>query len=409
MARDATCVEQTLRNILLVQYFCQARGIPAIATCDLVDSLFNDAVRGNPSLGPLLEQIDPDFLSPLRIWSVDGDRAQDNGHAGPLRHDRFARALLEIQLENEGLKNVETSASKPADASAPSSAASPGDVNGDPDDQVRQFYNDLPFNHWRDAESAAESLRQSNALDAYPDLQRLLDAGGVRRVVECGCGAGWLACSLALHHDVQVTAVDFSSSALARARQVAALLGVAERVRFLEHDLRTLELQEPVDLVISLGVLHHTVDARSAFRSITAYAGSGGHLYVGLYHRPGREPFLRHFRQLAVAAGEEAALDAFRQMAEAWSEDEEHLRSWFRDQVLHPQESQHTLREVHGWLDEGGLELLSTSLNRFAPFTNIEALFDLEEGYRQRSEDALQEGRFFPGFFTILSRRPASR
>lgn len=401
LERDATCVEQTLRNILLVQYFCQARGIPAIATCDLVDSLFNDAVRGNASLGPLLSQIDPNFLSPLRIWSVDGDRAQDNGHAGPLRHDRFARTLLEDHLQAEV-----TLSSVSHDLGTPS----PSDVGDtDPDDRVRRFYDDLPFNHWRDAESAARSIRQSNALDAYPDLQRLLETGEVRQVLECGCGAGWLACSLALHHDVQVTAVDFSSSALARARQVAAVLGVEDRVRFVEHDLRTLELETPVDLVISLGVLHHTVDAEDAFHRIAAYTKPDGHLYVGLYHRPGREPFLRYFRQLAVAGGEEAALDAFRVMAQDWSEDEEHLRSWFRDQVLHPQESQHTLQEVLGWLGEVGGELLSTSINRFAAFETVEELFDLEEGYRERSETALQEGRFFPGFFTFLLRLQGRR
>lgn len=401
LQRDATCIEQTLRDILLVQYFCRARGIAAVATCDLVDSLFNEAVRSNATLGPLLAQIDSQFLNPLRIWSVDGDRAEDSGHAGPLRHDRFARALLEAHLQGSSVAEL-------GDSDATESKAVSQELV-DSDDRVRRFYNDLPFNHWRDADSAARSIRRSNALEAYPDLQRLLAAGEVHQVLECGCGAGWLACSLALHYDVQVTAVDFSSSALARARQVATVLGVHDRVRFIEHDLRTLELDAPVDLVISLGVLHHTVDARDAFRRVAAYVRPGGHLYVGLYHRPGREPFLHHFRRLAAAAGEGTALDAFRDMAQEWSEDEEHLRSWFRDQVLHPQESQHTLREVFDWLNEADVELLSTSINRFKPFASVEELLVLEDGYRRRSEAALEEGRFFPGFFTFLGRSQGMR
>ena len=82
------------------------------------------------------------------------------------------------------------------------------------------------------------------------------------------------------------------------------------------------------------------------------------------------------------------------------------LKSWFRDQVLHPHETQHTLREVCGWLAEHGLSLSSTSINRFEPIENVDSLFALEQTFGERSRQAnLTEGRYYPGFFTVLAGR----
>ena len=42
------------------------------------------------------------------------------------------------------------------------------------------------------------------------------------------------------------------------------------------------------------------------------------------------------------------------------------LRSWFRDQVLHPHETQHTLEEMLPVIMDAGMKMVSTSVNRFA-------------------------------------------
>lgn len=393
VSRDATCLEDTLRNVLLVQYFCRARGIPAMATCDLVDALYNDGVRGHGSLGPLLAQIDPEFLTRLRIWSVEGDQAEDQGHAGAARHERFARVLLGIHRDGGGGLDL---------SAAPHRAIPAAPVDGA---AVRSFYDELPFNHWGDLSAAVDSVVAPGALDAYPDLKGLFQNKTVRRVVECGCGGGWLATTLAVHHGVEVTAIDFSSHALTRARELAATLGVEDRVRCFERDLTTLELDEPFDLMVSLGVLHHTADPEGTCRQVCKTVGDGGFVYLGLYHEPGRKVFLERLRSLVAARGEDHAFETFRHLARDLSDDEVHLRSWFRDQVLHPLESQHTLRQVSGWLDRAGFEILSTSINRFAPFDRLEDVWALESAYEERARQALDGGRFFPGFFTVLARR----
>ncbi len=383
---DATCVLDGLRNLLLVQYFCRSEGIRLVATCEHIEALDSPAVCGDATLGPLMACLDPEVLCGFGIWSVEGDRIGD--HAGPRRHDRFAREMFAFYRESAG----DTPPAPPPRPREP--------VDEDP---VRLFYQELPFNHFESAAAAAQSLADNPIPEAYPDLHRLL-CSGVRRLADCGCGTGWLSSTLARHYEVEVTGIDFTPRALERAREVADQLGVADRARFVEADLMELRQDEQFDLVVSLGALHHTADPRRAFDNVQRLARPGGHVYLGLYHQAGRTVFLEHFRRILDAEGEEAALAEFRRLQpELW--DDEHLRSWFRDQVLHPRETRHTLREVVQWLAADGLELVSTSLNRFRRFADLEALYALEAGYEARSRRALKQGRYFPGFFTVLARQ----
>lgn len=289
---------------------------------------------------------------------------------------------------------------------------SPGEPAGDPaprppvGEAVRSFYDALPFNHWSTVEAAKGAILENPIRHVYPDLHRLLGRRDVHRVVEFGCGTGWLACSLARHYGASITAVDFSATALQRAAALARELGVADCVTFLRRDLFDDLPAGGCDLVVSLGVLHHTGAARRAFGHILRAARTGGYVHLGLYHEPGRRVFLDLFAGLLAGQGETAAFERFAELAGTRGSDPEHLRSWFRDQVLHPHETQHTLREVAGWLDEEGLTLCSTSINRFQAFGDRDRLFALEAGYAALSHQAnVVEGRLFPGFFTVLAQR----
>jgi len=271
-------------------------------------------------------------------------------------------------------------------------------------DRVRDFYRDMPFNFYSDAGVAADSIAR-NPIAAYPDLDALLEEDEIASVLELGCGAGWAANTMASRYGKRVTAVDFTAPALDRARDVAGRLDISDRVDFVESDLFAFESAAPFDLVVSIGVLHHTRDCRAAFAHAARMVAPGGFLFVGLYHLYGRRPFLDLYRGICAREGEDAAFARFRDCAETLS-DETHLRSWFRDQVLHPHETQHTLAEVWQWLDDEGLALLSTNLNRYGEVDDRTALQTQERTQEalsvQRNRD---EGRFFPGFFTVLAQR----
>ena len=276
-------------------------------------------------------------------------------------------------------------------------------------EEVRAFYATMPFNFHGSVEVAVESIRANQVRETYPDLHALLESGSVGSVLEIGCGAGWLANSLALHYGVRVTAVDFCGQAVERAREVAGALGTAGQAEFIECDLFEYEHGAPVDLVISLGVLHVTGRCEEAFHHVRQFVGEGKYIYIGLYHEPGRRVFLDMFHAIIESEGEEAAFRRYRDLDVLHAADETMARSWFRDQVIHPHETLHTLRETCGWLAATDLSLRSTSVNRFAPFGDVTELFELELEFAELSRKAnCEEGRFFPGYFTFLAVRALS-
>jgi hypothetical protein len=160
------------------------------------------------------------------------------------------------------------------------------------------------------------------------------------------------------------------------------------------------------DVIVSIGALHHTGDCHGAIRRLaTDLLAPGGHFFIGLYHLHGRAPFLAHFEALrAQGADDDALFNAYRRLHPNIT-DETHLRSWFRDQVLHPHETQHTLAEMLPVLREAGLELTATSLNSFAPIDDLPAVLASEVAQRDVAIKRLQEGRYFPGFFLLLARK----
>jgi SAM-dependent methyltransferase len=96
-----------------------------------------------------------------------------------------------------------------------------------------------------------------------PELRRLLDAGEVSpathpRAIDLGCGTGANVVELAAR-GFDATGVDFSTVALAKARQRARDAGVEGRCRFLEVDLTAPALPAsvhgPYDLLLDFGTL----------------------------------------------------------------------------------------------------------------------------------------------------------
>ena len=274
---------------------------------------------------------------------------------------------------------------------------------------VRDFYEGMPFNYYSSAAAAAARLRVNPLPSACPDLHELLSSGQVRSVLDFGCGAGWLVNTVARHYGITATGVDFTGKAIARARAVSRRLRTSDLAAFVVGDLFAFE-GAPADLVTCVGVLHHTRSAREGFERIQRFVAPGKCIYLGLYHLYGRKPFLDLFRDLVSREGEDAAFRRYAALDSSRRGDRVHRRSWFRDQVLHPHESSHTFAEVAAWLAGAGFETERTSINRFEPFDRIETLLDAERGYEEISRRAnLVEGRYFPGFFTVLARRTESR
>jgi 2-polyprenyl-3-methyl-5-hydroxy-6-metoxy-1,4-benzoquinol methylase len=108
-----------------------------------------------------------------------------------------------------------------------------------------------------------------------------------KRVLEVGCGIGTDSISFALA-GARLTAVELSSESLRIAEQRAEVMGVADRIRFVQANAEELTkaiADDPYDLVYSFGVIHHTPRPDRALAEMRALAAPGGTLKLMVYHR----------------------------------------------------------------------------------------------------------------------------
>ena len=267
---------------------------------------------------------------------------------------------------------------------------------------VLKFYKELPFNVFGDIQEHQKNIKSGVSLNNHPVLTNVLTKK--MKVLEVGCGVGWLSAQIADRFQSSVTSIDFNQVAIDTAQKAADSLGL--NVKYEVADLFKFEPNEKFDICISLGVLHHTNNCIAAIqRCVENYVTPGGYFYVGLYHLYGRRPFLQHFENLSAGGASEGDLLKEYSRLSKVKTDDTHLYSWFRDQVLHPHETQHTLKEITEVCANSGAKLVSTSINQFKDFKSESELFDQELAYEAISQQRISEGKYFPGFFTALYRK----
>jgi len=266
-------------------------------------------------------------------------------------------------------------------------------------EKVLEFYRELPFNIFGSVKEHEEFIRSGASLKPHSALLRIIEKQ--TKVLEVGCGVGRFSAQIEDQFGASVTAIDFNPVVIEYAKKAATSLGL--RVKYEAADLFKFEPEEKFDVCVSLGVLHHTDNCVAAVqRCIDIFIKRGGYFYLGLYHLYGRRPFLQHFEQLSASGASEEDLLREYSRLDNGKTDPTYLRSWFRDQVLHPHETQHTLKEVTEVCSKAGARLVSTSINQFKKFDSESELFEREIEYEKVSKQRIAEGEYFPGFFTAL-------
>jgi SAM-dependent methyltransferase len=84
--------------------------------------------------------------------------------------------------------------------------------------------------------------------------------GGVRSILDLGCGPGEITCELARRYpDIRFAGIDHSAVAIEVARAHAAKLKL-DNVRFEVHDVEGFVPSEPVDLIVMFDAFHHLLN-----------------------------------------------------------------------------------------------------------------------------------------------------
>jgi trans-aconitate methyltransferase len=101
---------------------------------------------------------------------------------------------------------------------------------------------------------------------------------GDETVLDAGCGTGRLTAELLEHLPYgRVIAVDLSANMLREARQHLEPIA-GDRVTYVQADLQTLTLDEPVDAIFSTAALHWVLDHNLLFQHLYACLKPGGWL-----------------------------------------------------------------------------------------------------------------------------------
>jgi trans-aconitate 2-methyltransferase len=100
-----------------------------------------------------------------------------------------------------------------------------------------------------------------------------LDYTGVHRILDVGCGDGFLTEQIAEHSGADVLGVDASADMLARARERE-----TDRLHFRDADASTMVFDAPFELIVSLNTLHWVPDLAGAFSRLFAAQAAGGRL-----------------------------------------------------------------------------------------------------------------------------------
>jgi SAM-dependent methyltransferase len=245
-------------------------------------------------------------------------------------------------------------------------------------DRVRAFYERYHFPSIRPLEQ--DGLILLRRLLQTVARRRAAEPDRSVRVLDAGCGTGNTMLALARQMpEAQFLGIDLSQPSLDVARAAVAEVGLGN-VRVRQGDLREpLDDEEPFDVVLCMGVLHHTADMRLVLSRLRGALAPHGELYLWMYGRHGRYRHRLNARLLAMLlhagngdddpiplareflahAGGGMALADLRPATDRIAAQAEvlHDPAWLADQFLHPHDAHVDLEQLLPLIDAAGLTL----------------------------------------------------
>jgi len=108
-----------------------------------------------------------------------------------------------------------------------------------------------------------------------------LDIFSNKNVLECGCGGGQHS-NIIAQYSKQLTAVDLNTIDIAKKRNAH-----HNNITYVEEDIATMDLGKKYDIVISIGVVHHTDNPEKTVENMKKHLANGGLLILWVYSDEG--------------------------------------------------------------------------------------------------------------------------
>jgi SAM-dependent methyltransferase len=270
-------------------------------------------------------------------------------------------------------------------------------------DEVKNFYKNHAFNMHGDIDNECKSVKKFKPFKHYKFLKKYLNKD--LKILDAGCGSGRMLNSLNYHYNISGDGIDINDIAIENATFVSQILNLNNN--FFIKNIFNLKSNKKYNFIISNGVLHHTENCHDAIKKlIDTSLSDNGYLFIGLYHKDIRSPFLKYFNDLKLKNNSvDFLINKFFEINLNLIEDPDFGESWFFDQVLHPHETQHSFLEISKVLEDLGCKVILTSLNNYKKINGTENWIEIEKSLSNEAQKKINNMIYDPGFFTILAQK----
>ena len=216
-----------------------------------------------------------------------------------------------------------------------------------------KFYNEVLFPNYDDYDDFG-TLLEKGAKNSFTKKLDVEVPYGCK-VLELGCGTGQLSLYMSRYNRI-IHGVDISIGSLKLGEEFRRK-NSRDNVFFSRQNVFNMCFKEEYfDVIISNGVLHHTKNAKLAFKNLIPLLKPNGYIVIGLYHLYGR--LLTNMKQkISPYVGENIRFfdKTLREMKSAGKK-----FAWQQDQFFNPHETSHTLKEILGWFDENKIDFINS-------------------------------------------------
>jgi 2-polyprenyl-3-methyl-5-hydroxy-6-metoxy-1,4-benzoquinol methylase len=233
-------------------------------------------------------------------------------------------------------------------------------------EEVKEFYNKYSYPSSKQFTKKQEKINRKL-------INKILEIGNLnlnniknKKILVAGCGTGEKAVYLS-KHGANVTAIDFSSTQLNEAKNRSFINNIPQnKISFYKKDIIKDNLLDLgyFDIILCIGVLHHTENAYLGFKKLSELLKYKGIIILGLYHRYSRIRYrtYRFFLRNLISKNPDKLINWIRTQKFSKKLKAAPISTLY-DRYGVPYESYYTLREIKKWFLKNNIKFIKNSSN----------------------------------------------